>query len=91
MKLIREVLGKFCTDEIRNRIVLLEEHYNKEILENIIKKYSTMDLSEYHLNPPIDFFDKQDCNSRIYIEAISTMKKIILGKFRIELEQAKEK
>ena len=50
-----------------------------------------MDLSEYHLNPPIDFFAKQDCTTRIYIEAISTMKEIILGKFRIELDQAKEK
>lgn len=91
MKLIREVLKKFCTDEIRNRLVLLEEHYNKEILEDIIQKYSTMDLSEYHLNPPIDFFDKKDRTSRIYIQAVSTMKKIILGKFRKELEQAKEK
>jgi len=91
IKLIQRVLGKFCTNEISNRIVLLEERYNKEILENIINKYSTMDLSEYRLNPPIDFFDKKDRTSQIYIEAMNKMKEIILGTFRRELEQAKEK
>ncbi|UJR19846.1 hypothetical protein I4U23_022979 [Adineta vaga] len=91
MKLIRKVLGKFCTNEICNRIGNLEEYHDKEILKNIIEKYSNMDLNEYHLNPPKEFFDKTDLTSRIYIEAINTMKETILIKFRIELEQAKEK
>jgi hypothetical protein len=92
--LVRSILGNYCTPDIWKQIDELKERQNKVVLEDVVTKYSEMDLSSYTLNPPTDIFAKfleVNSNNPVYHQALIIIKERILDKFRKELEQAKSR
>ncbi|CAF1513606.1 unnamed protein product, partial [Adineta steineri] len=92
--LVRNLLGKYCMKNISDQIENLQNYGKIVVLPAMINKYSQMDISEYALNPPKNIFEKlASVNSinQIYSEVLDKLKKIILEKFRNEIEQAKTK
>ncbi|CAF5206379.1 unnamed protein product, partial [Rotaria magnacalcarata] len=83
---VRNLLGKYCIKDISDQIENLQ-NYGKTAV--IITRYD----SEYMLNPPKIFEKLANVNStnQIYSELLDKLRKLILEKFRNELERAKTK
>ncbi|CAM2727660.1 unnamed protein product [Rotaria socialis] len=92
IKVVRNLLGKYCTQEISKEIESLNEYQNTVVLKNVVTKYSEMDISGYTLNPPTDIFEKfrqVNQTNPIYNQALNQIRENILAKFRAELDKAK--
>ncbi|CAF0898603.1 unnamed protein product [Adineta steineri] len=92
--LVRNLLGKYCMKNISDQIEILQNYGKIVVLPAVINKYSQMDISEYTLNPPKNIFEKLanvNSTNQIYSEVLDKLRKIILEKFRNELERAKIK
>jgi hypothetical protein len=91
ISLARTILGIYCMPEMTQRIEQIKEN-EKEMLNNVIKKYNDLDLAQFTLNPPKDIFAKFELvtgvNS-VYSEAEYQIKEQIFEKFRKELELAR--
>ena len=92
ISLTRTLLGIYCMPETTLRIEKIKEN-EKEMLDNVVKKYNDLDLTKFTLNPPTDIFSKfvkvKGVNS-VYSEAEYQIKEKIFEKFRKELELARE-
>ncbi|CAF3804575.1 unnamed protein product [Rotaria sp. Silwood1] len=58
ISLVRTLLGSCCTKQISDEIELIKERRNKIVLDEIVAKYSDVNIGKYILNPPIDIFEK---------------------------------
>ncbi|CAF1539244.1 unnamed protein product, partial [Rotaria sordida] len=82
----------YCTKGVFDGIEQIKEYRNKIVLDEIVGKYSDMDIDKYILNPPIDIFEKfaqvRNINP-IYTQALNKLRENIINKFRQELKLAK--
>ncbi|CAM4986929.1 unnamed protein product [Rotaria socialis] len=91
---VRNLLGKYCIKDISDQIETLQNYGKTVVLPDLINRYSQMDISEYMLNPPKNIFEKLanvNSTNQIYSEVLDKLRKLILEKFRNELERAKTK
>ena len=90
--LVCGLLGGYCSSTILNEIKIQTERKDNVVLQEIVTKYSEMDIREYFFHPPIYIFGKFEAvvnvNSK-YVEAFNKLKKIIFLKFTKELEQSR--
>ncbi|CAF4095909.1 unnamed protein product [Rotaria sp. Silwood2] len=77
--------------EVEREIDTLRETQRKVVLEDSVKKYSELNISDYPWNPPTDIFEKFDevkDTNPIYEQALKSIQKVIVDKFREELKLA---
>ena len=88
---VRTLLGKYCTSNVAGEIEKLRETQRTVVLEDSVKKYSELNISDYIWNPPTDIFEKFDevkNTNPIYEQALKSIQKVIVAKFREELKLA---
>ncbi|CAF3712867.1 unnamed protein product [Rotaria sp. Silwood1] len=92
--LVSNLLGTFGTQYIFEQIEELNKNLDIVVSNVVVKKYAEMDMNEYTLNPSKDIFDKlgkvSDINPR-YAKPLDEIRRSILTKFRIELDETKKK
>ncbi|CAF3393714.1 unnamed protein product, partial [Rotaria socialis] len=92
ISIVRTLLGNYCTKQISDEVELIKERRYEIVSDEIVAKYSNMDIDKYILNPPIDLFEKlvqvKNINP-IYTQALNKLRENIINKFRQELELAK--
>ncbi|CAF2540353.1 unnamed protein product [Rotaria sp. Silwood2] len=93
INLASNLLKNLCDKWIFDEIKLIKQNQERVIMDEIVQKYSDIDLSKYALNPPTYIFIKLEeaaKTNELYKKALDKIKNNIFGKFRNELELAKK-
>ncbi|CAF4392841.1 unnamed protein product [Rotaria sp. Silwood2] len=87
------LLKKCSPDDVSSQIEAVKQ-FEKDVVLNIVDKYSKIDISGFMLNPPKDIFEKLDIVKDIkpiFKEALNTISDTILTKFRDEFKKTQTK